>query len=222
MNSRLIFIGVLALALGRGWAADATVAPAAPAAAVKPATVPAKPAVAAALGAAPRKESALAATASFDSFRVVSDRNIFDPNRTGRRDRSSEDRAPRSDMIALVGTMDSDKGLRAFFEGSDRAYRRALAVGAAVDKFKVVQITPDAVDLERDGKTISMRVGQQLRRPDGGDWNLVGADVVAREAAQAASEAAGKVDPMAPVAIPAGASDILRKMMEARNKSLKQ
>jgi hypothetical protein len=165
----------------------------------------------------PRNDSSVAPSASFDSFRLISDRNIFNPNRTGRRDRS-EEKAPRLDVISLVGTMDSDRGLRAFFDGSENAYRKALRAGDSIDKFKVKQITANVVDLERDGKTVSMRVGQQLRRPEGGDWDLVGEDVVRREAL--AREAA-KVDPNAPPVIPADASDTVRKMMEARAKQLK-
>lgn len=226
MNPRLIFL-LAALAAGRASAADApaAAAPAVTPPAVKPATAPtAKPAVAAALGSAPaRKDSSVAPSTSFDTFRVINDRNIFNPNRSGRRERGSEERAPRNDVISLIGTMESDKGLRAFFEGSERSFRRALIAGASVDKFKVTQVTAHVVELERDGKTFSMRVGQQLRRPEGGDWTLIGEDVVAREAAaQAAAEAGSRIDPMAPVAIPAGASDALRKLMEARNKSLKQ
>ncbi len=225
MNPRFIFRLMLALGAGGVSAADKPLAPVVAPTAVKPAVAPpaAKPAVAAALGTAPaRKDSAVAPTASFDSFRLISERNIFNPNRSGRRERGPEERAPRSDVISLVGTMDSDKGLRAFFDGSERSYRRALSAGASVDKFNVTKIAANVVELERDGKTLSIRVGQQLRRPVGGDWGLVGEDVIAREAqAQAAAEEASKIDPMAPVVIPAGASDIIRKMMEARNKSLK-
>lgn len=218
MTPRLTFLLLAAFAACRLSAADTPAVPV-----VAPA---AKPAVAAALGAAPTrkdKDSSVAPAASYDTFRLINDRNIFNPNRTGgRRDRGSDERAPRLDVIALVGTMESDKGMRAFFDGSDRSYRRALTAGASVDKFKITQVSPNLVALERDGKTFSMRVGQQFRRPEGGDWSLIGEDVVAREAqAAAAAEAGAKVDPMAPVVIPAGTPDIIRKMMENRNKSLK-
>jgi hypothetical protein len=217
MIPRLLFFLVLALGPGRLSAAET------PAATPVVAPSPAKPAVAVAPGAAPeRKAPSVAPTTTIDSFRLISERNIFNPNRSGRRERGTEERPRRLDVISLVGTMDSDKGLRAFFDGSERSYRRALSAGASFDKFKVTKIAANVVELEREGKTLSMRVGQQLRRPEGGDWGLIGEDVVAREAqAQAAAEAGSKIDPMAPVAIPAGASDIVRKMMEARNKSLK-
>ena len=170
---------------------------------------------------APRSDSAVTPSANFDAFRVISDRNIFNPNRTGRRERTPEERTPRLDVISLVGTMESDRGLRAFFDGSEGSFRKALRVGESVDKFKVTQIAPNVVELERDGKSMSVRVGQQLRRPEGSDWNLVGEDVARREAqAKAASET--RSDPTAPPVIPANVDEVTRRMMERRQKELKQ
>ena len=170
-----------------------------------------------------RADAAAAPLATFEGFRLISDRNIFNPNRTGRRDRSTEESAPRLDVITLVGTMESDRGLRAFFEGSASAFRKALRVGDSVESFKVTQVSPTGAELEREGKPFSMRVGQQLRRPDGGEWNLIAADVVRSEAAAATAKAsAGKIDPTAPVAIPANADDVTRRLMEKRNQDLKK
>lgn len=165
-----------------------------------------------------RTDSVLTPTASLDAFRLITDRNIFDANRTGRRVR--EQPAPRVDTINLVGTMDSDEGLRAFFDGSDSAYRKALRVGEAVGDFTVTKIEPSSVELQRAGKPLAMSVGQQLRRPEGADWTLVGADLVRNEAAAAAD--AAHATPNTPAAIPANASDIVRRMMEQQQKQLKQ
>ena len=155
-----------------------------------------------------RTDSSVAPAATFDNFRLVSERNIFNPNRTGRREPVTEERPPRVDVISVVGTMESDRGLRAFFDGSDSSYRRAVRVGESVDAFKVTQISPQAVELERDGKNISVRVGQQLRRPEGADWDLVGEEVLRRDAEiHAVAEARG--DPNVPPPIPAGASRAL-------------
>jgi hypothetical protein len=185
-------------------------------------TTPASPAAKSAATPAPaRTDSSVAPAASFDTFRLVSDRNIFNPNRTGRRDRNNEEQPPRVDVISVVGTMESDRGLRAFFDGSEASFRRAVRVGESVDKFKVIKISPNVVDLERDGKSLSVAVGQQLRRPEGADWDLVGEDVMRREAqARAAAEAKG--DPSNPPPIPAGASDIERRMRERRQKDFKR
>src|SRR6266508_2608999 len=63
------------------------------------------------------------------SFRVISQRNIFNPNRSSRGDRSERRRDPerrvRTESFALLGTMNYDKGWFAFFDGSSSEYRRA-------------------------------------------------------------------------------------------------
>ncbi|MSU23431.1 MAG: hypothetical protein EXS32_06345 [Opitutus sp.] len=196
MNRPLILCLAL-LGAGHGFAANKKAAAPAPPAAGSAATAP-----------------------SFEAFRLIGDRNIFNPNRTGRRDRTAEEPAPRLDVISLVGTMDSDRGLRAFFDGSAAAFRKALTVGGSIDKFTVTKVAAQGAELEREGKTMSVSVGQQLRRPEGGDWTLIAADVVRSEAAAAAKATAGKFDPSAPVVIPANASELERKMMERRNKDL--
>jgi hypothetical protein len=219
MNPRLLFL----VALGLSGAAAAE-PPASPAPATTPATAaPVAPRSNRSTTPAARSTSTTLPTESFDSFRLVGDRNIFNANRTGRRDRSSEEAPPRLDVITLVGTMESDRGLRAFFDGSSSAFRKALRVGDSVDAYKVKEVTPRLVTLERDGKDVPMTVGQQLRRPLGGDWALIGADVVRSEAATAAAKAGeGKIDPTAPVAIPANADEVTRRLMERRNKDLKK
>jgi len=112
------------------------------------------------------------------------------------------------------------KACELFRRPPDAAYRKALHVGESVDAFKVTKIEASTVDLERAGKSLSVRVGQQLRRPEGADWTLVGEDVVRREA-QARADAMKQADPNAPVVIPPDASEALRRLMEARNKQLK-
>ncbi|MEO7799125.1 MAG: hypothetical protein ABIY47_15530, partial [Opitutaceae bacterium] len=164
-----------------------------------------------------RTESSVAPTVTFDTFRLITDNNIFNPNRTGRRDRSESAPAPRTDILTLVGTMDSEKGQRAFFDGSDASYRKVLHVGDSVDKFKVTKIEPKVVQLERDGKTIPVNVGQQFRRPEGADWTLA-ADTQPRAGMMASPS---RPDPNAPPEIPANVSDAERNLRERRAKSLR-
>src|SRR5215217_6000505 len=100
MSLRLIILFALAASVNHASAADTPEATKAPA---PTATAPATPApvrastptpdrtpppTSAAAPAEPaRTQSSVAPSAPFDTFRVVSDRNIFNPNRTGRRDR---------------------------------------------------------------------------------------------------------------------------------------
>ncbi len=229
MTPRLALLLSFACAALRAAAADAPTAPAvvapapvSPAAGTKPVS-PAAGTARPAAASAPRNESSIAPSASFDAFRVVADRNIFNPNRTGRRERTVEEPAPRLDTITFVGMLDADGGRRAFFDGSDSSYRKALRAGESIDKFKIVSVSADRVQLERDGKAMTVALGQQLRRPEGADWTLVGEDVARREREAAARAAASATpDPSAPPAIPADASDTLRRLMEARAKQLKQ
>lgn len=213
MNPRLILLLACAMA-HTVLAADVKVAPAPTAPAAANAT-PAR----ATTPAAPRPDSSITPTATFDAFRLVTDRNIFNPNRTGRRDRTNEEAPPRLDVISLVGTMDSERGPRAFFDGSTTAFRKTLRVGESVDAFKVVKISPNLVQLERDGKTVAVIVGQQLRRPEGGDWNVTEAQPAPRATTMGDPS---RVDPNAPPVIPANADDVTRRMMERRAKQLKQ
>jgi hypothetical protein len=158
---------------------------------------------------------------TFETFRLIGDRNIFNPNRVGRSSRNSEEAPPRSDIISFVGTMDYAKGYYAFFDGSERAYQQTLKEGGKIGPFIVKNITADSVELARDPNPFSLKMGQQLRKPVGGDWTLVGADV-ARAEARAAEAAAAAATATQPQAIPADASEALRRLMEKRQNQLKQ
>ena len=186
----------------------------APTPAAKPATKPAPSSKT-----ADRAKVAVPAGPTFDTYRLIGDRNIFNPNRVGR-SRSPETPAPRNDVISFVGTMQYEKGHFAFFDSSDATYRKALNEGGALGKFTVKAITADSVELERDAQPLTLKMGQQLRRPEGGEWTVVGADIVRSEAR--AAEAAANPGPGAPIAIPADASDALRRLMEKRQQQLKQ
>jgi len=168
------------------------------------------------------REPTTPADAKYDAYRIIVERNIFNPNRVGRtRDRSDE-KLPRVDTIALVGTMQSDKGVVAFFDSPDAAFRKTLHEGQSVGEFKVEKIQPNEVELSRGGKPVTLKVAQQLRRPEGADWSVSAVEPPRTDATGApAATATGPAEPAAPPAIPADASDVVRRMMEQRMKQLK-
>ncbi len=224
MNLRYFSLLVaLACAVGSAVAADAPKVSAAPVVeAAKPAPKPAAkptPKPSSAAKSSERPKAVAPAGPTFETYRLIGDRNIFNPNRVGR-SRSADTPAPRTEVISFVGTMQYEKGLFAFFDSPDAAYRKALNEGGALGKFTVKSITADSVELERDAKPLTLKMGQQLRRPDGGEWSVVGAEIVRSEAR--AAEAAANPGPGAPIAIPADASDALRRLMEKRQQQLKQ
>jgi len=176
-------------------------------------------------GTLPPPASSTASAASrpndFERFRVVVDRNIFNPSRTPRTRATEETPPPRTDAFALVGTMETDQGVVAIFDGSAEAFRAAVPVAGEIAGFKVARITPNAVELTAGDKSQTVRMSQQMRRTEGGDWRLSGRDMSRPEFARPdpsaeKSRAAGAPD------VPANASDVVRRLMEQRQKQLKQ
>jgi hypothetical protein len=145
----------------------------------------------------------------FETFRFIGTWNIFNPNRVGHPDEGPP--PPQIETISLVGTMQYDKGVFAFFDSADRNYRQALHEGDEIAQFKITHITADRVDFVRDSKPVSLAVGQQFRRPPGGEWTVAAA--IHEEKAPTA---------VAEPAIPSDANNILKKLMEQRLKQLKQ
>ena len=168
---------------------------------------------------AERASPATPADAKFDGFRVIVDRNIFNPNRAPRTKAAPEEKPPRVEEISLVGTMRYEKGLVAFFDSTDTAYRKNLREGESIAGFKIRRIAADGVELERNDQPVSLKVAEQLRRREGGDWTVNASQprsdprASGPEAARASAEAAA-------AEIPAGASEALKRLMEKRKQQL--
>jgi len=203
----LLLVSAAAAAQGPAPAAAVPVGasvPAAPPPAPKsvPAASPVPPALATAMAALPA-----GSTTSFTTFQVIGNFNIFNSNRIGYVPGSEQ---ARMDTISLVGTMQSDKGRLALFDSTDRNNRKGVHEGETIAEFTVTKITEGGVELMRDSKPLSMKLGQELRRPVGGAWTLGSM----RRADPAAAAAAAASAP----AIPTDASDIIKQLMEQRQK----
>lgn len=152
---------------------------------------------------------------SFEAFESIVERNIFNPNRTSRARKSGDDAPPpRVDTVTLVGTIDNELGRRAIFESPDAAYRKAMYEGEIIGGLTLTRISSRTVQFMQGERPVTLRVGDQLRRAEGGTWRVAPRDIRAELART--SEAAG----LPP--IPPDASDVLRRLMEQRQKQLKQ
>lgn len=114
---------------------------------------------------------------SYDSFRTIGDRNIFNPNRYARgsgrtTQRTASTPAARVESFSLVGIMAYEKGVFAFFDGTKGDYKQALQAEGAIGEYKVVSVTPEVVKLIAGTNTFDLKVGMQMRREDEGDWFL--------------------------------------------------
>lgn len=119
---------------------------------------------------APSRVESLPSRQDDSAFRIVSERNIFDANRSGGQVRLSSRRAPRVESFTLVGTLAYEKGAFAFFEGSSSELTKVLKSEGVIAGHKLVDILADGVRLEADGKTADLAVGAAMRREDEGAW----------------------------------------------------
>jgi len=163
---------------------------------------------------------------SLEAFRVLVEKNIFNPNRVGRTRDAVAEKPLRIDEISLVGTMEYHGGIVAFFESPDSAYRKSVRTGEKIGDFSVRQIGADTVELSRDDQPLTLKVAQQLRRVEGGDWKVI--TLVATPPRSGPGGAAGSADDTRATAaaaaaeIPADASEALRKLLKKREKQLQK
>jgi hypothetical protein len=113
----------------------------------------------------------------FDAFRLITERNIFNPLRSERGDNRRttvrEERRVRRDSFALLGTMSYEKGRFAFFDGSEPDYRKVLQPEQNIAGFKITSVAPTCVKLETtNGQTIDLCVGMQMSKQEEEDWRL--------------------------------------------------
>jgi hypothetical protein len=107
------------------------------------------------------------------AFRVISERNIFNANRSGGTVRSTNSRRQtRVESFALVGTMNYEKGAFAFFEGTSSEYTKALKPDGIIAGYKVVDILGSGVKLEIGGQITELPIGSGMRREDQGSWKV--------------------------------------------------
>jgi hypothetical protein len=167
----------------------------------------------------------------FSSFKVISDRNIFSANRSGRVASRGPTRKPtKVDTFTLVGTVDYSKGLFAIFDGSSSSFSKTVKAGDSFAGFKISDVDLDHVTIaSTNGAPIVLHVGSQMRRVDDGEWGIGSgpAPTVAKAepkengdeptAASANSNSESSDEP----APSAGDNDVLKKLMQKRKAEVK-
>lgn len=106
------------------------------------------------------------------AFRLVTERNIFNANRSGGTVRGPSPRPARIETFTLVGTMAYAKGVFAFFEGSNSEFTKVMKADGVIAGHKLRDIYANGVKLEADGREIELPVGAQMRREDEGTWHV--------------------------------------------------
>jgi hypothetical protein len=150
----------------------------------------------------------------YGSFKLISDRNIFNANRSRRGGGGAEEAPRHVDSITLVGTMSYEKGTYAFFDGSSSDYRKVLDRGKSIAGYQLTQIDGDEVKLLAGTNVVELRIGMQLRREEEGEWQVV--------SASSNSSLSGS-DTSSPSSISSSSEDdpVTKKLMQQREQELK-
>jgi hypothetical protein len=164
---------------------------------------------------------------SLQNFKIITQRNIFDPNRragSGERGRRIDpNRLARADGFSLVGTLLDKRGEFAFFSGSDSKYKKVLKVNGTIADYKVTEVTPDYVELESNSSNqVKMTVGMQMKKLDAGEWQLVdGTVALAKVSDTPAPETKDtETSDSGPSTGNSSADAVLKRLMQQREKEL--
>ena len=165
---------------------------------------------------------------AFERFKLILDRNIFDPDRRAPRERNREARPepPREESFTLLGTMSyADKHL-AFFDGSDSNWAGAVKLGESLANHKVVGVEYDKVLLEYAGETIELAIGSARMRKGEEAWESK--DELQPGSYQSSSNRLGSSknsdedDSSGPDLSELESNDILKQLMERRKQQMGQ
>jgi hypothetical protein len=160
---------------------------------------------------------------SYEAFKLINDRNIFSSTRTrssAREENRNQPKKVRVDKFALVGTMSYFKGSFAFFDGSESGYRKSVKVGDKVAGFEIQGISQDSAKLVAGTNTVVLKVGTGMQREEEGDWQPSSTSG-GFETASTKSEKTEKSEGGSSEASGGGESEILKRLLEKREKELK-
>jgi hypothetical protein len=154
------------------------------------------------------------ASLDYSAFRVVAEKNIFNPNRRPQRGIDVPQQR-MGDSFTLVGTMSYEKGIFAFFDGTRSDYRKAVRPQEAIAGYKVIEVTPDSVKLSHGTNTVQLSVGTQMSQRQDGSWQQAPGGSAAYAATSTSQPASPSNEP--PPSNGAD-SDVLKRLMQRRER----
>jgi hypothetical protein len=162
-------------------------------------------------GSAPSGTNNGPASLDYSAFRMVAEKNIFDPNRRQRADYRPPSRT--ADSFTLVGTMSYEKGAFAFFDGTRSDYRKAVRPDEVIAGYKVVGVSPDAVRLLHGTNVVQLNVGTQMRQREDGSWQQTSG-----ASAYAATSTSQPSSPSTEAPSNGPENDVLKRLMQRRER----
>lgn len=157
---------------------------------------------------------------AFSSFSLVTERNIFDPDRRPHsRDSAPVNVSPPSrtlpPVLTLTGVLLADNDKTVFLTGSRAGLSGVFRPGDMVSELTIRDVATDKITVETAaGQVVSWAVGASLKHENG---NWIPSDASASPAGQAVEAPAGE---SAAATSGDSAMDILRRLQEKRKKEL--
>jgi Tfp pilus assembly protein PilP len=112
----------------------------------------------------------------FKDFAIITQRNVFNANRNAPAPPAAAPvrppRPPTVEAFALLGTMSSERGAVAFFDGTSTAYRKAAEAGDKLGNYTITAIEHDRVTLKAGDSELCLPLKMQFRREGEGEWLL--------------------------------------------------
>lgn len=154
----------------------------------------------------------------YEAFKGMRTKNIFDPERRGPRIESAPaaTASNRPDFLALTGTMVTTGKTLAFFVGSRSEFNKVLSVREKIAHYTVASITPSHVELEKEGKLLTLAIGKQLAMDGTGTVS----ESTGAGAAGPSNTAPAGANMAPPPGVPADKAEVLRRMMERRQQEV--
>lgn len=125
-----------------------------------------------------RPEKPVKMDEGFKPFAIITERNVFNANRHAAEAPApaaaapKPARPPKVEAFALLGTLISERGAVAFFDGTSTAYRRAVEPGDQLGSHTVAAIEHDRVTLRDGDRELCLPLKMQFRREGEGEWLL--------------------------------------------------
>ena len=155
--------------------------------------------------------SASALPTGFQSFQIISQKNIFDPYRRPRV--GSTNSLPPTYYFTLNGTMSYDDKSYAFFDGSGIRGGRAFQPSDTINGYKIAEIADNYVKLmAASNQFVKLSVGMQMKRTGTGPWALVASPDLT---AEPSSSEGGSDRPMESM-VGGADSDVMKRLMARR------
>ncbi|MCL4178093.1 MAG: hypothetical protein KJ072_10190 [Verrucomicrobia bacterium] len=171
----------------------------------------------------PAQETANPPETNFSRFRLIAERNIFNPNRSGRTappvTRSSS-RPAQLDSFTLVGTLGDGQHWVAFFDGTRSELRGRLQLEDTIGDYTVSEISSSGVILRQDTNTVPLRVGMQLRRENEGPWHLADRSESTRTGDRSSPAESSSRTSSTSASTASVDDEVLRRLMQQREREL--